>query len=256
MKFRISLKIFLPSLAMIAVAACSPVLMAQEIHLEDDLILYLPMNGNAMDESGENVPTKVEGPVVTADRYGNPIKAYLFNGFDDNINLNNNEPLITSKQFTICMWARIDGRSTALASQNNSLFEQRDHFKDSPVVIHFNADYNKVTRFVVRSSAENALYRVDTPYPGDGSWHFYTAMIDDEKNMHVFIDGQLRGSSKLLNDGNFTQGINRVNIGAHHPESIIYGAFNGAIDEVFIYNRALNLCEIEALYSGQLLDER
>jgi hypothetical protein len=28
------------------------------------------------------------------------------------------------------------------------------------------------------------------------------------------------------------------------------------MDEVFIYNRALNLCEIETLYTGDLLDER
>lgn len=231
-------------------------LWAQEINLEKDLILHIPMQGNALDESGNDVPTKVEGPLITSDRRGNPSQAYLFNGIDDNIMLNNDQALITSKQFTICMWARIDGRSQVAAMPSNSLFEQRDENEESPVVIHFNAELNGETRFVVRSSAENALYLIKTPYPGDGSWHFYTAMIDDEKNMSVFFDGQLQVSSKLLNDGDFHTGINRVNIGAHHPNSIIFGAFNGAIDEVYIYNRALKLCEIEALYSGQLLDER
>ena len=32
--------------------------------------------------------------------------------------------------------------------------------------------------------------------------------------------------------------------------------FNGKIDDIFIYNRALNDCEIQVLYSGSIQDER
>ncbi len=35
-------------------------LRAQEINLEDKLILHLPMNGSAQDESDMNIPTLVE----------------------------------------------------------------------------------------------------------------------------------------------------------------------------------------------------
>jgi len=255
MKTRINLKILLAVLVTISIAVRGPCLRAQEIHLEDDLILYLPMNGNALDESGENVPTKVEGPVLTADRLGNPDKAYLFNGISDNINLNNDEALITSKQYTICMWARVDGRSQALLG-SNVLFGQRDEGVNSPVFLFLGAETEGETRMVVRSSAENTVYRAVSDYPGDGSWNFYTGMIDNDKNMLVFINGQLIATSELMNDGDFSTGITSVNIGSHHPESKITGAFNGAIDEVYIYNRALELCEIEALYSGQWSDER
>ncbi len=84
------------------------------------------MNRNADDESRMNTPTRIEGPKLTYDRFGNPDQAYLFDGIDDYIMLNNNEALITEKQFTICMWARIIGRSKAEPKYNNSLFEQRN----------------------------------------------------------------------------------------------------------------------------------
>ena len=252
---KIYLKSPLVILAMAMFMIQIPILRAQEIHLEDELILYLPMNGNAADESGHNVPTRVEGPVLTADRHGNPDKAYLFDGIDDNINLNNDIALITSKQLTICMWARIDGRSMALLG-SNVLFEQRDEGLDSPVFLFLGAETEGETRMVLRSSEENTVYRAVSPYPGDGSWHFYTGLIDEDKNIQVYVDGEMIASSVLMNDGDFQTGITRVNIGGHHPESKITGAFNGAIDEVYIYNRALKLCEIEALFSGQLRDER
>lgn len=255
MKACMSIKILLPLIAIIAICAEITDLHAQEIHLEKELILYLPMNGNALDESDNNVPTVVEGPVLTNDRHGNPDKAYLFNGIDDNINLNNNNALITSKQFTICMWARVDGRSQALLG-SNVLFEQRDEGLDSPVFLFLGAETEGETRMVLRSSAENTVYRAESSYPGDGSWHFYTGLIDEDKNIQVFIDGKIVATSTLMNDGDLSTGITRVNIGGHHPESMVTGAFNGAIDEVYIYNRALELCEIEALYSGQLREER
>lgn len=43
---------------------------AQEIQLEDELILSLPFQGNAQDQSGQNISTSVEGPVLTEDRSG------------------------------------------------------------------------------------------------------------------------------------------------------------------------------------------
>ncbi len=103
-----------------------PLLQAQEIDLENDLILYLPLKGNALDESGNKVPTMLDRPFLTKDRYGNPDQAYYFDGINDQIILNQNQALITSNQFTICMWAKINGRSKAEPTYNNPLFEQRN----------------------------------------------------------------------------------------------------------------------------------
>lgn len=153
------------------------------------------------------------------------------------------------------MWARIDGSSQALL-KSNSLFEQRDHLKGAPVVIHFNADQEGLSRLTLRSSAEISTGKVEDTFPGYGQWHHFVGLMDENKVMRLYIDGILRASNTFHNDGDFIRGINEVSIGGHHPEELTTGAFKGAIDDVYIYNRALNPCEIEALHSGQLLQER
>lgn len=255
MKTRMSLNSTVVILAMAMLIIQVPGLRAQEIELEDQLILFLPMSGNIQDKSGQNVPTQLRGATLTNDRHGNPDQAYLFDGINDFIQLNNNQALVTSMAYTICMWARMDGPSSAMLG-SNSLFEQRDAGNEAPVVIHFNADQGGISRHIVRTSAELTEYKTDTDYPGYGEWHHYVAMIDPDRTMYIFIDGELRTTTLLENDGNFHLNVQYVSIGAHHPESKVTGAFNGAIDEVYVYSRALKLCEIEALYSGQLLNER
>ncbi len=82
------------------------------------------------------------------------------------------------------------------------------------------------------------------------------ARLDDLRNAEIYMNGKLYCSGIFSYDGAFTNSIDYVNLGKHTPQGIWTGAFNGIMDEVYIYNRALNLCEIEALYSGQLLEER
>lgn len=253
---KIYLKSPLVILAMTMFMIQSPVLLAQEINLEKELILYLPMNGNALDESGNNVSTKLEGPVLTSDRYGNPDQAYLFDGINDNIILNDNHALITSNQFTICMWAKINDRSQAEPTTNNPLFEQRNDNPGASSEIIFLAERFGDTFLGFRSNGASAGEYFQADYPGDRVWYHFTAMLDENRNVYLFINGSLKTTGKLVGNGDFSSEINRVGIGTNHSESLLNGAFNGAIDEVFVYSRALKLCEIEALYSGQLQEER
>ena len=137
-------------------------LSGQEIDLEDRLILLLHFNGNAVDESGENVPVMVNGPVLTADRFGNPASAYLFDGIDDCIGINNQLPLITSESFSISLWARVNGRSFS-SNQCNSLFEQRDDDSapsSARSTIHFNAEYDGQITFNLRSSVIGSIHAI------------------------------------------------------------------------------------------------
>lgn len=44
------------------------------------LVAYYPFNGNANDESGNNLNLTNNGATLTTDRFGNPNKAYYFDG--------------------------------------------------------------------------------------------------------------------------------------------------------------------------------
>jgi hypothetical protein len=232
------------------------IVLCQEINLDSGLILYLPMNQNGEDSSTWHYQTQLKGPEVTNDRFGNPDHAYLFDGINDHITVNNDKALITSNEFTICMWAKINGRSKTEPTFNNSLFEQRNDNPGASVEIHFLAERLGYVYLGLRSSEgpEREFFQAD--YPGDKTWYHFAAMIDENKTISLFINGSQKMTGNLVGNGDFHSNVNRVSIGASHLETSINGAFNGAIDEVYIYNRALKLCEIEALYSGQLQDER
>ena len=150
--------------------------------------------------------------------------------------------------FSLSIWAKVIGRSeSSLAS--NSLFEQRnDQDGGAPVFIHFNADQDRETRLVLRSSADLEYVKIGAPAPEYGSWHHYVATLDAEKNMKLYIDGVLVASGIFINDGDFHTLVNRVSIGAHHPSGRLTGAFNGALDGVLIHNRAISESEVESLY--------
>ena len=250
--FKLLLSIFAVAMLMVGIQK----IQAQEIDLEEGLILYLPFNGSATDESGNNTPANLAGPSLIQDRYGNPDKAYLFDGINDHIILNNNQAIITGKQFTICMWAKINGRSQVEPKFNNTLFEQRNDDPSAPSGIHFAAERIINTHLELRSSTSSNSVSLQADYPGDGVWYHFAATLDEDNNIYLYINGEQKASRQYTSNGDFHTGINRVNIGSLHSGSVTTGAFNGAIDEVYIYNRALNYCEIETLYSEQLLRER
>ena len=232
------------------------VLHSQVIDLKNQLILHLPMNGNANDEGGMNIPTLIVGPKLTSDRFGNPDQAYQFDGTDDYITLNNNEALITEKQFSICMWAKINDISKVISTYNNTLFEQRNDDPTSSVGIHFIAERYITTYLELRSSSSTQTVALQAEFPGMGTWYHFATVLDENSNIQLYINGELKASHLFNKEGDFHTGINKVSIGLHHTSGLITGAFNGAIDEVYVYNRALNYCEVETLYSGQLFRER
>ena len=85
----------------------------------------------------------------------------------------------------------------------------------------------------------------------DGLWHHVAATLDSlptpyATNVKFYVDGQLDGISGGVNAAINTAALDNVIIGSDIQNRF----FNGVIDEVRIYNRALNAGEIAALYAA------
>lgn len=234
------------------------VLHAQPYDFQDRLLLRLPIDGNAIDQSGNNILTEVNGPTLTEDRFGNPNSAYKFDGKDDYINLNNDAPVITALDFTIAMWVKVDGPSQ---TTSNSLFQQR-HKEADPAfaksVIHFSAEVAGEAYLAVRTSehSNQPSAKLACNYLEYNKWHHYVALKEGFET-RIYIDGQPCSSVYSDEPGDLTTNIDFVDLGLHkYYNGEIKGALNGCIDDVHIFNRALNECEILYLYAGSLPDER
>ena len=90
-----------------------------------------------------------------------------------------------------------------------------------------------------------STYRLDssTPYPTDGNTWMHIAATFDGTNIKLYIDGTQEGED-LTGPGSIAVNDLSLSIGAQNDGA---RKFNGAIDDVRIYNYALSLAEIEAL---------
>jgi hypothetical protein len=233
---------------------------AQTVDLTDRLILHLPFDGNAMDQSEKNFLTQISGPVLTSDRNGNTNSAYIFDGIDDHIKINNDNPIIIEYAFTISLWAKVLGPSSTLR-RSNSFFEQRD---DNAL----QASSLSTIHFVLRDDNSLALQLRTSPTPdgnvdmveeycvSDQEWHHYLAKLDENSIASIYFDGVLLNSMTIEETGNFITSVDHIDIGLHMYNNEIKSALNGILDDVYIFNRAINECEIQMLYLGSVPDER
>lgn len=70
------------------------------------MVLFLPFNGNANDESGSGNNGTVNGASLTQDRFGINNKAYQFDGVNDYISIADN-PNLFSDELTISWWYKL-----------------------------------------------------------------------------------------------------------------------------------------------------
>jgi hypothetical protein len=216
--------------------------------LKKGLVAYYPFNGNANDETGNGYDGVLKNaPTLTEDRFGNSNSAYEFDGVDDYIELNENNSIITFKTYTISAWAKMEGEGGGI-DNINTLFQQRDDSYNSHIVFHTENNY-KNAKLIMRGNGSTDTSSVQTPSRDYFGWHHYVGVVDEDNNMKLYCDGQLVATSVNECDTLNYSVIDYVDIGRHRYGGMDRAFFNGLIDEMRIYNRALSLSEIQSLYT-------
>ena len=201
------------------------------------LVAYYPFNGNARDESGNRNDGKVNGATLTTDRHGRSSSAVHFDG-DSYIETNR---MADSLCFSVSGWFLVN----AIMRQQQYLVFDGDskHGKDLGVFM-ING------KLIFRTKDEDHLEIPDNV--SVGVWYHYACVADSEnKTKSIFLNGmrvtqktQWRGMGNVGNHYNFSLGA--VNDGAHLRRN-----FNGKLDDIRIYNRALSDKEVRAIYNSE-----
>lgn len=79
----------------------------------------------------------------------------------------------------------------------------------------------------------------------DGNWHLFVCVLNRTANtLNMYVDGQLVKSvnSAALGSSNLVSGASPTIGSLGNPY------FDGSIDNLRVYNRALNVAEVQALY--------
>ncbi|MFY7943724.1 MAG: LamG-like jellyroll fold domain-containing protein, partial [Crocinitomicaceae bacterium] len=208
-----------------------------------------PFNGNANDESGNGNNGTVNGATLTTDRFGNANKAYSFDGNADNIIYS---PINNAQEITISSWVFVEsnGGGQMIIQNNNSNctnvnfgshfgYNQRINFSHNAV----NCSNPGVD--LLTESSVDTMNLV-------GRWVNLVCVINNLGNTYIFVDNVLKDSSISNLGYNFCSSINSsLRLGGPWWDQDLQW-FNGKLDDIGIWNRALTECEIQDLYNAQL----
>ena len=226
------------SLAIVTILLFSVLTSSAQFTLDDSLQAYYPFNGNALDESGNGHDAVLYGPTLTFDRSGNPNSAYDFDGFNDYIDT---ETRFDYEYRTVSMWINADD-ITGTGSNRKVYVNMSD-----PVL-----DYGSISGLF---EANEIL--LDPAGGGSAPWivsqvaintWYHVVLVRDGAVKRAYLDNIELGQGVSGTVSSISDPYDKLVFGTSRHRTILF--FDGTIDDVRVYNRALGICEIEALYNG------
>ena len=213
--------------------------------LSSGLVAWYPFTGNANDASGNANNGTVTGATLTTDRFGNANSAYNFDGVGaistTSVNMD-----FAAPAFTISLWFKnaAGNYSTTAHSLINNNFSTTAgigafevNFNDSPSPNRLSYWLGDTIGFIDPSTGVQGQ---KTNYTQD-TWYHLVAVKSN--NLYTFYVNGVVDATRT-----FTQSVSSTN-GITLGKNVFGEYFNGAMDDVRIYNRALTQAEIETLYS-------
>ncbi len=206
----------------------------QKINLTDGLIASYPFNGNANDESGNGNNGVVSNAVLSADRFGVQNSAYLFNGSSSEIIIPNVAQSGNGSR-TIIFWINTLSDSQCILSTGNP---------GASETFNLEIGYDGTNGRIGVMGYFDDFYPSSGKQVNDGKWHMIACTYDGSI-LKTYADGVL---DNWITIGYSTSHQNNIIGRSNHIGAERY--FNGLIDDISIYTRALREQEIANIFNS------
>lgn len=220
------------------------------------LVAYYPLNGNASDMSGNGHNGTLNGATLATDRFGNSSSAFSFDGINDYIDLSNYVSDFNFQQpASVSFWVKTNSDNPEAVF---SVTDGTTGYYATIIGLGNNQTGTLTNEIAVASYRSNTsdFYLAgftttnrDTLF--DNNWHHIVYVFNDVSTS-IYLDQQLltitcNYGTNNGHYGNVTNAAKAV-IGTRYANS--FGCFyNGSLDDFRIYNRVLNVTEINSLYN-------
>jgi len=205
--------------------------------LTNGLVAYYPFNGDANDASGNGNNGTVVGATLTTDRFGNANSAYAFDGASDYISFTT-IPTTQTADVTFSAWvnpASLDQYAFAVCLGHD------DSYSGDGMALGMvgGPTGNYPGNHIAGLFGNVGTLDSGAVYAYANSWYHLVMVVGD-------------GVTSFYVNG--VQTPNTSNLTAITPTAFTIGSesgtrfFNGIIDDVRIYNRALSGTEVQELY--------
>jgi prepilin-type N-terminal cleavage/methylation domain-containing protein len=215
-----------------------------QLPITNGLVGYWKLNGNALDNTTNNNNGNVSGATITTDRFGNANSAYSFSG-TNYIEVPYSSILKLTSQVTCSTWAY---RPDWSIPSGNTRFISKTETGGYTLLLD-EAGSGYYTFYVYKNGV--GYLQPKTLYTGlSAGWHYFSATFDG-RYAKVYIDGVLMNTIDSGSYDIITYSYNNsLIIGAEASASNVPAGqyFNGKIDDIKIYSRALSADEIKYNY--------
>lgn len=210
-------------------------LTAQSIDFADGIVAYYPFNGNALDKTNQGNDGIVNGATLTTDRFGNANSAYQFDGIRQGIRIPYGPELDFSqkKTYSLSLWMQPrDINAGCLILKN----------------FDYGIKWNAVEAPVTFYSGIQGGYPNSARKRWQSKQWYHLVLVQEEDRLLFYVNGNLDMS--LAQAHQTKESKDDLYLGKH---PYFWGAFAGKIDDICIYDRAINEYEVQALNQLQAM---
>ncbi len=215
-----------------------------QTNLLKELEACFPFNGSPNDASGNgNHGGLQNGPTLVEDRFGRPNGAYYFNGTSAFIELNPNHLRI--ENYTYSMWVKPGKIPSGSAPQylltvGSSNGGQSISLQNNNEFIGFTAG-GDLTK-------SNSVYCTKGSAPILNTW-YHLVLIKDNAGYQFYENGKLICNKAASSPPSYGSEAAKSYIAVNLTGKS--SLFNGTIDDIHIYRRAITAIEVKSLFEGE-----
>ncbi len=204
--------------------------------LTNGLVAYYPFNGNANDASGFGNNGTVNGATLGSDRNGNPNSAYYFSGSQ---NITFTSPVLTATDnWSVVAWLNL---STLSQSSSAVTVGYDNGSTGNGYQLGIASSNGGNGHDVYATFGGYTAFDSGYSFPATNEWH-HVALVRKSGVTQFYVDGFRTPNTSTRTPITPTALIIGSVVGSRY--------FQGAIDEVRIYNRALTTDEVTLLADG------
>jgi surface protein len=220
--------------------------------LQQGLVAWYPFDGNASDMSGNGNHGTVNGATLGTDYHGKLNCAYSFDGLNNYIEINSSETLSFSDEISLSFWMKPTKWGIDNTKLAGVISKKRSDSHAGFVTYHDYTRPGKLNyRFKGTSSAKGYL-----PSVKNVQTNFWEHWVITQSTSKVILhcNGQQEASHSISNAG-LISSDDPLHIGNAQTWNATSGDgqgntyFQGFIDDIRIYDRALSANEINVLYN-------
>jgi hypothetical protein len=206
------------------------------------LVGWWPFCGNANDESGKGNNGNVIGATLTSDRFGVTNKAYQFNGNGKYIDIGSAGLSNNPDTCSFSLWTKVDSIYTGLYGQTSMILTKR-HVDNGPSWTSIQINKDSVVNIII-DRPSNISHISHNKNALKGQWT-HIVLVKKKNNYSFYIDGKLIKDTFI----NYNHVGSSANMHVGHSGAF-QTFFYGKIDDIGIWERALNSSEINSIYNS------